>query len=243
MRPSTERRKGTPDEEDHRGQKDQTCRHEAENLAGQRVGEVGGKVRIRAWKGSQPEGDAEECGARGDGGDNGLQPADDDDGGVDGAADGPGQQDDDDAEPDRDGRADQEVGGQAIAEDEDHAHRQVDAGSEHDEGLRHGDQSEQHALVGGGLNDIGSEACRVIGDVEGEHQHEDGQSHQRAALFGEPEACVLHTGTGADPASAVSRLRALAISACSVMSGPTRVRLTAPSYMTSTRSQQPMSSS
>ena len=42
-----------------------------------------------------------------------------------------------------------------LASTTDHADREVDAGGDHDERLRHGDEREQHALVGGGLHDVG----------------------------------------------------------------------------------------
>ena len=71
---------------------------------------------------------------------------------------------------------------------------------------------------------------RMVRRIDDEHHHEDADREQRAALFGEPEAPVLHALlAGRMPASAVSMLSALAISARSVISAPTSSRLTAPS--------------
>jgi hypothetical protein len=141
-------------------------------------------------------------------------------------------------------RADDDPRGEAVGQDEDHADRQVDAGGEHHQRLRHGDEREQHALVGGRLHDIGVKPAGMIGDVEGEHRDEDGERHQRAALFGEPEAPVLHRRSHAGhPAS---RRLDVERAGDQRMLGDLvadQLALDRAVVETSTRSQQPISSS
>ena len=64
-------------------------------------------------------------------------------------------------------------------------------------------------------------------DVDDEHHDEDAEREQRAALFGEPEAPVLHRVALASraPPRRAWMLSALAISACSVISAPDQLAL------------------
>ena len=62
--------------------------------------------------------------------------------------------------------------------------------------LRHRDQGEQHALVGGRLHHIGGEAGRMIADIDREHQHEEREGEQRAAMLGEADSASPFIGRG-----------------------------------------------
>ena len=65
-------------------------------------------------------------------------------------------------------RADDQVRGQAVGQHEHHADREVDAGGQHRQRLRHRDDREQHALVGGGGQHRHRPAGLVLADVERE---------------------------------------------------------------------------
>ncbi len=209
---------------------------------------------------AQQQGDAEERRAGRDGGHDRLQAAIDDDQAVERTAGEAGQQHAEDAERRLQRRADDDVGGDAVAQDEDHADRQVDAGGQDHKGLRDRDQRQQHALVRGGGDHVGVEAGRVVAGIDHEHDDEDRERQQRAALLAEPVApiarmlggeCVIAHHPAPAPARLgvpvsawlAPRLSALPTSARSVISDPVRTRPIAPSYITSTLSQQPTSSS
>ncbi len=88
---------------------------------------------------------------------------------------------------------------------------------------------------------------RMIGGVDREHHDERREREQRAPVLAQP---VRPVAVHDSAACGVPALRAFApmfsallISARSVISAPTSSRLIAPSYITSTRSQQPISSS
>src|ERR1019366_2973057 len=108
----------------------------------------------------------------------------------------------------------------------------------------------------------------MVGDVDREHHDERQEGEQRAPVFAQPigpvaghqETFVLRAPIFAPgaalqaharatcaapvlPRTSARMFKALLIRACSVISAPTSSRLIAPSYITSTRSQQPTSSS
>ncbi len=73
-------------------------------------------------------------------------------------------------------------------------------------------------LFDGGIDDIGGQPGLMIGDVDNEHDDEDRHGDQRAALLRQPVAPILHARTSV--AFPPGMLRALATSACSVISSP-----------------------
>ena len=164
-------------------------------LAGHPIRDIRIEIIGAAGLGPEPEGDAVEDRAGGDGGDDRLQPAVDHDQPVDRAADEPGDQHPHQPEHGGGRRARHDVGGEAIGEDEDHADREIDAGGQHHHGLGHGHQRQQHALVGGGLHHIGGEACRVVADIDDEHDQEQGGRQQGPPLLRQPIAPVAHGDT------------------------------------------------
>ena len=119
-------------------------------------------------------------------------------------------------------------GGEAVGQHEDHADRQVDAGGEHHQRLRHGDEGEQHALVGGGLHDVGGEARpdgwrRRSTNIDDEDARAPAACRAARRASSASPSCVaagLHAGLPAG-----SMLSALAISARSVISAPDELAL------------------
>src|SRR5262249_28869540 len=95
--------------------------------------------------------------------------------------------------------------------------------------------------------DVGVEPGRMIGRVDREHRDEGRESEERSLVLAQPIAGVAaHVGTSAEAPwlrAASPRLSALLTSACSVIASPESSRRIAPSTITSTRSQQPTSSS
>ena len=183
---------------------------DAEDAAGEGVGEV--LVDRAAGEGAEHQREAVEDGAGGDGGDDGLEAAVDDDEAVERAAGEAGGEDGEDAEAGLEGGADDEPGGEAVGQRQHHADGEVDAGGGHDQRLGHGDEGEERGLVGGGLHHVGGEAGGVVGDVDEEHDHEDADGHQRAALLGQPVAPVLHAILGREGGGAVKGMGTLGFS-------------------------------
>src|SRR4030095_1169142 len=111
------------------------------------------------------------------------------------------------------------------------------------------DDREENALVGRGRRDVGVEAGRMVSRVDREHGDERREGEERPLVFAQPVASVAgghvsQAECGARVAGASAPiLSALLTNARSVTSPPISSRLIAPSYITSTRSQQPTSSS
>src|SRR5690606_11873627 len=125
--------------------------------------------------------------------------------------------------------SDDEQGGEAIGQKENHADGMVDSGCDDHQGLRHRHKGEQYCLVGSRLHHIGGEACRVVGRIDDEHNDKDAEGQQRASLFGQPEAPVPHAFAPCPCGACTPMLSALEISACSVISPPTSSLRTAAS--------------
>ena len=150
-----------PDDEDHRRERDQARRQHAENAAGQGVGER--PVDVAARRRAQNQREAEEDRAGGDGRHDRLQPADDDDEAVERAAGEARSEHAGDAERrrPRPSRRRSTDARQLVSTNTAPTERSM-PGGDHDEGLRHRHQGEQHALVGRGLDDVGAEAGRMV---------------------------------------------------------------------------------
>ncbi len=101
-------------------------------------------------------------------------------------------------------------------------------------------------LLAAVVRDVGVEAGRMVGGVDREHHDEGREREQRAAVLAQavwPVAARHDAAATAPGAASAAMFSALLTSARSVISAPTSSRLIAPSYITSTRSQQPISSS
>ena len=182
--------------------------------------------------------------AGGDRRDDRLQSADDHDQGVDRAAQATDEQHAEHAQRGLQRRADDDRRGQAIGQHHHHADRQVDARGQHHQRLGHRHDRQQHALVGRRRRDVGVQADRMVAGVDREHHDEGREGQQRAPVFAQPVRPVRRHARATPAAWASAPMfKALLTSACSVISAPTSSRLIAPSYITSTRSQQPTSSS
>ena len=185
---------------------DHARRDHAEESAGEEVRKR--LVHRAAGKGSEIERDAVIDRARRDRRDDRLQAAVDDDGAVDRPA---GESDEQHARrcrappasgsPTTMAEATQLVSVKIMPTE-----RSMPAG-DHDQRLRHGDQCQQHRLVGGGVDDVrnrgGREALafdrRMVDEVDEEHHQEDAERQQRPPLLREPEAPILHAFTAGRP--------------------------------------------
>jgi hypothetical protein len=161
---------GNPDQENDTGEDGKHRWNSAGQLFGQHVGEVG--IDVAARNRAKPQRQAEIDGAGGERRDYGLQPSVDHQRAVERSASKAGEQHARDAERRLRRRADHDGGSEAVGKDEDHADREIDAGGDHHEGLRHGDQRQKHTLIGGRCRHIGIEAGRMMADIEGEHHDE-----------------------------------------------------------------------
>ena len=208
------------------GERNQTRGHDAENSPGQRIGKR--RVHVAARNRAQKKGEAKEHRSARDGRDNRLQASVDDDEPVDRAAGEAGQKNAEDAERGACRCSNDDPRGEAIGENKHRADRKIDAGGDDDESLGHRHQREQHALVGGGLHDIGAEARRMVARVDREHHDEEDDREKGRAVLGEDIAPVAHCAGAPAAASSAEMLSALAISARSVISAPASSRLIAP---------------
>ncbi len=141
-------------------------------------------VNRAARKRAECKRDTEIDSAGSDGSDDRLQSAVDHNRPVKGAADKPHCEYCDDTQRCFQRVAMDDPRGQAVGQDERHSNRQVYAGGDHNEGLRHRNEREKHALVGRCLHNIRGEACRMVAHIDDEHHDEDAECQQRAALFG-----------------------------------------------------------
>ncbi len=198
-------------------------RHEAKETAGEEIGQ--GFINAAAGIGTDGKCDPVKYRAGGNGRHDGLQAAINDNGAIDGATQGSDQKHAHHAKENLYGRADDNPGGQAIGQGENHADGKINAGGDHHKRLGHGDEGQQHALVRGGLHHIGVKAGGMVRGIDDKHHNENCDCHQGAALFGKPEPPILHRCK----ASPISILSALAMSARSVISAPTSSRFTLPS--------------
>ncbi len=212
---------------DHREQ-DQRGRDYGEHLAGHEVGEL--LVDVAARDRPDQQRDAVVDGAGRERRDDRLQAPVDHDRAVDQTGRGACEQHDHDPERGLERPALDDRRGDAVGHHEHHADREVEAAGQDRQGLGHGDQREQHALVGRGLGDRHGQPGRIVADVEREHQHEQDDREQQAVVLDQPEAELAHQPALCSGSRAsIARLSALATMLCSLSASPSSSRTILPS--------------